>query len=84
VDADPELFFPDRGASAQGAVRICIACPVRAECLEWALGCGELSGIWGGLSEVERARVAEQRRRAAVQRWISRNDWNANANAGAG
>jgi WhiB family redox-sensing transcriptional regulator len=52
--ADPELFFPERGRSADPARRICARCPVRQPCLEYALGHGIRDGIWGGLAERDR------------------------------
>ena len=48
-----ELF----GAVEQEAKRICQACAVRDECLEFALEHDERFGIWGGLSERERRRL---------------------------
>jgi WhiB family redox-sensing transcriptional regulator len=36
------------------AKAICATCPVRYDCLDYALGIREQHGIWGGLSEVER------------------------------
>ena len=57
LEADPEAFFPEKGGSTQEAKRICAACPVRNECLEYALEHDERFGIWGGLSERERRRA---------------------------
>ena len=57
LDADPEAFFPEKGGSTREAKRICAACPVRAECLDYALRNDERFGIWGGLSERERRRA---------------------------
>jgi uncharacterized protein with von Willebrand factor type A (vWA) domain len=37
LDADPEAFFPEKGGSTREAKRICAACPVRDECLQYAL-----------------------------------------------
>lgn len=54
AEVDPELFFPEKGVSAATARKICFACPVRTECLDWAISNGETSGVWGGLSERER------------------------------
>jgi WhiB family redox-sensing transcriptional regulator len=54
---DPDLWFPDRGASAREPQRICGDCPVRAECLEYALETDQRFGIWGGTSEQERRRI---------------------------
>lgn len=50
------LFFPERGAMApvNEAKAICAGCPVKAECLEWALTLPEEAGIWGGTSARER------------------------------
>lgn len=65
---DPELFFPERGASTREAKAVCRACEVRDECLEYALDHGEKHGIWGGRSERERRRMraAQNRERRAV------------------
>jgi WhiB family redox-sensing transcriptional regulator len=54
---DPELFFPEKGGSVTEAKRICTGCPVRAECLDFALRNNERFGVWGGLSERERLRL---------------------------
>ena len=62
AETDPEAFFPDKGGSTRDAKRVCAGCPVRAECLEFALASDERFGIWGGLSERERRRVRLQRR----------------------
>lgn len=43
---------------AEPARKVCQACLVRAECLEYALAVGEDFGIWGGLDEAERRRLA--------------------------
>lgn len=54
AQTDPELFHPDKGGSNRQAKAVCAACPVQAECLDWALTTGQQYGIWGGLSERER------------------------------
>lgn len=56
LDADPALFFPDRGGRVTRAKRICAICEVRRECLEMALA-GNERGIWGGLGEEDRRRL---------------------------
>ncbi|HWG12839.1 MAG TPA: WhiB family transcriptional regulator [Streptosporangiaceae bacterium] len=65
---DVSLFFgpdgerqPERDIRERKAKAICAACPVRAECLNYALSRPEKYGTWGGLNEEERA--AERRRR---------------------
>src|SRR5437870_1708886 len=56
---EPELFFPV-GATGPAldqirrAKAICAQCPVRAECLKWALASRQDHGIWGGMTEEER------------------------------
>jgi WhiB family redox-sensing transcriptional regulator len=61
LGVDPDLFFPERGASTREAKAVCRACVVKADCLEYALVNGEKFGIWGGLSERERRRLRRQR-----------------------
>jgi len=61
AETDPEAFFPEKGGSTREAKRVCVGCPVRMQCLEYALDNDERFGIWGGLSERERRRL---RRRA--------------------
>src|SRR5262245_63945203 len=61
LGVDPDLFFPERGASTREAKAVCRSCEVRVDCLEYALAHGEKFGIWGGLSERERRRVRRQR-----------------------
>ena len=62
------LFFgpdgerqPEREIREQKAKAVCVSCPVRADCLIYALSRPEKYGAWGGLNEEERA--AERRRR---------------------
>ena len=43
------------------AKAICARCPVRAECLEYALRIREPHGIWGGLNELERRAMLRSR-----------------------
>jgi WhiB family redox-sensing transcriptional regulator len=57
---DPDLFFPERGASAREAKEVCRSCTVSLDCLEYALVTGEKFGIWGGATERERRRLRRQ------------------------
>jgi WhiB family redox-sensing transcriptional regulator len=67
VGTDPELFFPDRGNQIEKVAQakaICAGCTVRTECLSYALSMGRsLLGIWGGLTDHERARYTRAQRR---------------------
>jgi WhiB family transcriptional regulator, redox-sensing transcriptional regulator len=60
AQTDPEAFFPDRGGSARVAKAVCQQCPVRSECLGYALAHDERFGIWGGLSERERRKLKKR------------------------
>ena len=64
---NPAVFFPTDGAGFEAARRVCLECPVRAECLEYALANHIDQGAWGGTSERERRRIL-RRRRALVAR----------------
>jgi WhiB family redox-sensing transcriptional regulator len=71
IGEDPELFFPVGStgsalAQTAKAIEICAGCPVRAECLEWALETCQDAGVWGGLGEEERREIRRARRRAAA------------------
>ncbi len=41
LGVDPDLFFPERGASTREAKEVCRGCVVQADCLEYALQNGE-------------------------------------------
>lgn len=69
---DAEVMFPTaaRGTAVyerqlRTARAVCAHCPVRTECLEYALT-GEDSGVWAGLDPAERREVARARRYAPV------------------
>lgn len=71
-DADPDLFYPDRGDmnAIKQAKRICRRCPVQAECLADALArpAGDDYGICGGLSQRERLELRRRQLLAEVVR----------------
>jgi WhiB family redox-sensing transcriptional regulator len=60
---DPDRWFPVANdvvlarEEAADAIAVCVACPVRAECLEYSLRHGSdfsVYGVWGGMVEGER------------------------------
>ncbi len=51
---DLDLFFPERGESAEPARQVCARCPVRQPCLDFAVSNRITHGVWGGLAERER------------------------------
>ncbi|MEO6122017.1 MAG: WhiB family transcriptional regulator [Acidimicrobiales bacterium] len=74
-DLDPDLFFPvgSTGAALDeiaSATALCRSCPVREQCLDFAMKTNQESGIWGGTSEDERRGLRRvwlaSRRRALI------------------
>ena len=53
-EADPDMFFPTNKEQTQAALGICATCPVRHDCLEYALAARERFGVWGGKTEKQR------------------------------
>lgn len=62
----PAAFFPSDGVGVDQARQICAECPVKAECLEYALESRIDHGVWGGCSERQRRRILRQRRQDAA------------------
>jgi WhiB family transcriptional regulator, redox-sensing transcriptional regulator len=70
---DSELFFApnyferkeEKEAREAKAKAICVRCPVRTDCLEYALRNREPHGIWGALNEIERKALIRERERSA-------------------
>jgi WhiB family redox-sensing transcriptional regulator len=72
--SDPELFFPITSAGpAAGqlakAKEVCDRCPVRDECLTFALETGQDFGVWGGTTEIERRTM--RRRQVRHRRYLA-------------
>ena len=63
-DEPPSRFFPSDGAGVDAARQVCAGCPVKEECLEYALRNRVDHGVWGGASERERRRILRARRLA--------------------
>lgn len=61
---DPDLWFPEIGSNAVEAKRICSECPVRVQCLEYAVEHYE-EGIWAGTSRQQRQRLRREEGTAA-------------------
>jgi WhiB family transcriptional regulator, redox-sensing transcriptional regulator len=66
TDPDPEAYFVEKGGSTRPAKRVCAGCPVRQECLQYALDHEEAFGVWGGLSARERRNLKSASRKAAA------------------
>lgn len=61
-DSDVD-FFPTPAQDPGPALELCARCPVQVECLEHALWNGEAFGVWGGLTEQQRAELVAAARR---------------------
>lgn len=71
--AGPDLFFPPDADerlvatttwSPEPAQAVCAVCPVRRECLEWAVATRQPDGVWGGADPSEMRRLWRASRRA--------------------
>lgn len=68
---DVDLFFADRGVGAnrdpyREARQVCAGCPVRDECLDYAIELGLRHGFWGGRTERQRRALRGQRDRRTL------------------
>lgn len=55
------IFFPETGSGVAQARQLCRRCPVKDDCLDYALEANEHYGVWGGASERERRRMRARR-----------------------
>ena len=72
--SDPELFFPitPAGPAARQlakAKEVCDRCPVKYECLTFALETGQDFGVWGGTTETERRTM--RRKQVRHRRYVA-------------
>ncbi|MFI1970632.1 transcription factor WhiB [Streptomyces cinnamoneus] len=70
AEEDPDLFFPvgtggPAIAQTEGAKSVCQRCPVREQCLRWAMESGQEYGVWGGTSELDRRALRLEAKRRA-------------------
>ncbi|MFF3327713.1 WhiB family transcriptional regulator [Streptomyces sp. NPDC002889] len=65
---DPEELFA-KAPQQKKAKAVCVACPVRIDCLAEALDSRVAFGVWGGMTERERRTLL--RRKPGVTSWRS-------------
>ena len=76
IGIDVDMFFTEEGSSTfqeeNFLKRVCAACPVKSECLDYALNNAVL-GWWGGTSEYQRKRLRKQLNITAIPVILERN-----------
>lgn len=67
-EVDPDIFFPPKPGGERSspdyseAAAVCSTCPVRVECLEYAMNDSTLDhGFWGGMTPRARQRLRRGR-----------------------
>jgi WhiB family redox-sensing transcriptional regulator len=53
TEVDPDIFFPTSSGVPYLAKQVCLACPVRQQCLDFAMST-PVEGVWGGTTVSER------------------------------
>lgn len=71
LEYDPELWWPigttgPAVSQIELAITVCSRCEVITECLAYALDNGISEGVWGGLSEDERATLKRRQDRVRL------------------
>lgn len=64
---DSEVFFPATSSGVKTARIICAPCPVKADCLAFALDCDPM-GVWAGTTRRERREMVRDRTRPVAGR----------------
>lgn len=57
-----DIFFALPSKSPAKAKAICLKCPVREHCLDWALKYNQRHGVWGGMTDGERQQILDGKR----------------------
>jgi len=61
LGVDPRVFVPGKPSAASKAFTFCGRCPVRSECLSWAIEVEDYCAVLGGTDGPARRRIAAQR-----------------------
>lgn len=70
----PDLFFPEKGDNGSRTLfarRLCTDCPVKQDCLDYAITEAIFHGIWGGMSVDERNQERARRNRAKKKNGVA-------------
>lgn len=55
-----DAWYPEKGGNPGHIKAVCTGCPVRSQCLDYALENGEAFGIWGGLTAKQRRKLRRE------------------------
>jgi WhiB family redox-sensing transcriptional regulator len=58
LDTDPELFF--QSELVEAAKEICLTCPVKTLCLQYAFEIDATDGVFAGLTAKERLQLSKK------------------------
>lgn len=61
-----DVFYPEQGGDSSSPKSVCEGCPVREECLDYAMATGDRFGVWGGTSGKERSAMRRRQRKGAA------------------
>lgn len=64
-----ELWFGTTAANMERAQNICRACPVQDACLQSAIDTPDTKGMWGGMTEIQRARLGAAKSKTKRSGW---------------
>jgi len=64
--ADYDIFFPEDEKDKGPAMRFCNSCPVKEQCLDYALRKDINYGIWGGFNSKERRKLVRMGLNATI------------------
>ncbi len=71
AEVDPERWYPEQGTgnsnASRWAIAICRMCPVRKECLDYAIEVDDRWGLWGGMNFHERQAEKARRKLPVVE-----------------
>lgn len=66
-----DVFYVEVGKNATEAAAICADCPVRHDCLMYAIDNNERHGVWGGLAEKDRRKLGRELGRGPMRRIVA-------------
>lgn len=64
---DPDMFHSSNAMESRNARKVCIDCPVRQQCLDYALKTQQRFGTYGGTTPTERSRMLGKKVHRPIQ-----------------